>query len=104
VKTLIALRKEHPAFRMKTAREIATESSILQAKPGIILYIINGKAVGDKWERVLVIYNGQPSNRSINLPSGKWQKLMLPGDEYRDYQGEPSIMTKPFSCTILYQQ
>jgi len=104
VRTLIALRKDHPAFRMKTAREIATNLQFYRQNPGIILYIINGKAVGDKWERVLVIYNGQPSNRSINLPSGKWQKFMLPGDEYRDYQGEPSIMTKPFSCTILYQQ
>jgi hypothetical protein len=89
---------------MKTAKEIATNLQFYRQNPGIILYIINGKAVGDKWERVLVIYNGQPSNRSINLPSGKWQKFLLPGDEYRDYQGEPSIITKPFSCTILYQQ
>jgi pullulanase len=104
VKTLVALRKEHPAFRMKTAREIAANLQFYRQNPGIILYIINGKAVGDKWERVLVIYNGQPSARNVNLPSGKWQKLSLPGDEQRDYQGEPSILTKPFSCTILFQQ
>ena len=104
VKALIALRKEHPAFRMKTAKEIAANLQFYRQSPGVILYIINGKAVGDKWDRLLVIYNGQPSDKNINLPSGKWQRLVLPGQPPNDYQGEASIMTKAFSCTILFQQ
>ena len=104
VKALIALRKEHPAFRMKTAKEIVANLQFYRQIPGVILYIINGKAVGDKWDRLLVIYNGQPSDKNINLPSGKWQRLSLPGNELSDYQGEPSIISKAYSCTILYQQ
>jgi pullulanase len=104
VKALIALRKEHPAFRMKTAKEIATNLQFYRQSPGVILYIINGKAAGDKWDRLLVIYNGQRSDKNINLPSGKWQRLSLPGDQPSDYQGEPSIVSKAYSCTILYQQ
>src|SRR5688572_22391596 len=101
VKALIALRKEHPAFRMKTAKEIAANLQFYRQSPGVILYIINGKAVGDKWDRLLVIYNGQPSDKNINLPSGKWRRLLLPGNELSEYQGEPSIISKAYSCTIL---
>ncbi|HZI52160.1 MAG TPA: type I pullulanase [Chitinophagaceae bacterium] len=104
VKALIALRKEHPAFRMKTAKEIAANLQFYRQSPGVILYIINGKAVGDKWDRLLVIYNGQPSDKNINLPSGKWRRLLLPGNELSEYQGEPSIISKAYSCTILYQE
>jgi hypothetical protein len=36
-------------------------------------FIINGAAVGDKWKRIMVIFNGKEEQQTINLPTGKWK-------------------------------
>ena len=79
VKALIKMRKEHPAFRMKTAKEVASNIHFLSDTNGIIAYTINGKAVKDQWRKVLVVFNGNPVDKQISLPEGSWQRISLPG-------------------------
>jgi pullulanase len=103
VKALVKLRKEHPAFRMTTGKEVAKGIRFLQADPGIVAYTINGELVKDKWRKILVIHNSQPNEVQINLPPGEWQKHSLPGQEIYSHASKNSITTAPISCTILYQ-
>jgi pullulanase len=52
VKGLIKMRKEHPAFRMKSAKEIAENIQFIRSgTKGLITYIINGQKVNDSWKK-----------------------------------------------------
>jgi pullulanase len=104
VKALIKLRKEHPAFRMKTAKEIAA-NIVFDDKlsSGVVGYIIKAP-VGDRWKKILVIYNSKPVEVQINLPKGEWQLVSLPGQPLYFHKSKTSILAKPISCSILYQE
>lgn len=81
-KGLIKLRKEHPAFRMKTALDIRGNQHVYfpqnNDKSGVIISHIRNHANGDSWNNILVIYNSTTiDNYNINsfIPlsySGKW--------------------------------
>jgi pullulanase len=78
-KGLIALRKNHPAFRMPSAKMIQSHLSFLDIKdPDIIAYQISGNANGDSWKNILVIFNGNTDDKKITIPKGSW---ILAADE-----------------------
>ena len=111
VKTLIKMRKEHPAFRMADATSIKENISFLDmGTPGFIVYEINGAAVGDKWKTIRVYLNGSSEKRRIKL-LGSWKQFI------HNYKAAPfndedmpvpgllkSVEMNPYSCTILYQE
>lgn len=70
-KKLIQLRKKHPAFRMKTAEDIRNHLNFCtQYQLGIVSYCIQGKEVGDSWETIIMIFNGQSKQAKVALPEG----------------------------------
>lgn len=81
-KGLIDIRKNHPAFRMRTALDVRTNQHVYFARnddrSGVIISHIRNHANGDAWENIVVIYNGTTlDNYDVNnsLPqsnSGKW--------------------------------
>ncbi len=81
-KGLIKLRKEHPAFRMKTALDIRVNQHVYfpqnNDKSGVIISHIRNHANDDSWNNILVIYNSTTiDNYNINsfIPlsySGFW--------------------------------
>lgn len=74
IKSLIQIRRAHPAFRMQTAAQIATHLNFEENLPtGIIAYTINGAAVGDTWKKIWVAYNGKQTPQTIALPKGTWK-------------------------------
>jgi pullulanase len=74
IKSLIQIRRTHPAFKMQTAQEIATNLNFEEnLPPGIIAYTINGAAVGDSWKKIWVAYNGKQTPQTITLPKGTWK-------------------------------
>lgn len=79
VRALIALRKAHPAFRMRTGEAIRNGIQFLDSKPGTVAYTLNGAAHADDWKKILVIYNASPESREFPIPSGKWVHHSLPG-------------------------
>lgn len=104
VKALIKMRKEHPAFRMNSAKQIADNIRFMENLPdGVVAYSINGKAVKDKWSNIFVVYNGNSTGIKLTLPEGKWQKFSLPGQSSLLHKSFPSIIAAAYSCTILYQ-
>lgn len=79
-KSIIALRKNHPAFRMPSAEMIRQHLSFIEtADPLLIAYRINGHANGDKWKDILVLFNGDATDKSMPLPEGKWT-IAVDGD------------------------
>jgi len=74
IKSLIQIRRAHPAFRMQTADQIATYLQFETNLPtGIIAYTINGAAVGDSWKKIWVAYNGSQTEQTLTLPKGTWK-------------------------------
>ena len=74
IKSLVQIRRAHPAFRMQTAEQIATHLNFENNQPaGIIAYTINGAAVGDTWKRIWVAYNGSETPQTLTLPKGTWK-------------------------------
>lgn len=101
VKALIKIRKEHAAFRMKTAKDISTHIVFDDKLPsGVIGYTIKAP-VGDSWKKILVIYNSKPVVVLINLPEGEWQLISLPRQSLYVHKSKTSIMVKPISCSIF---
>jgi pullulanase len=72
-KGLIALRKNHPAFRMPSTEMIQNNLKFLETgDPCIISYLISNNANGDKWKNILLILNGNTSPKNVKIPTGNW--------------------------------
>ena len=70
---LIALRKAHPAFRMRTAAQVNKSLKFYPVANSVVMYSIAGKNVGDKIGSFVVIHNPNPTAQKIRLPkAGKW--------------------------------
>ena len=102
IKALIKLRKEHPAFRMKNAKEIAANIQFISGRQkGLIIYTINGQKVNDRWKKIFVILNSE-SKKTVSLPNGFWKTKIL-NNHFVDVDIS-KLMAEPNSCTILYQE
>lgn len=110
-KSMIAMRKEHPAFRMKTAQEVKDnlkfyENLGLEIKEPLIAYTLNGTAVGDRWEEIVVIINPLTTHESVVLPQGEY---IIASDGKRTSLSEGlgmvdgEISVRPLSLTVLYK-
>lgn len=64
---LIALRKNHPAFRMRSSDQIR-EHLIFSDNyiPGVSSYILRNHANNDPWKTIQIVFNG--NNKSIQFP------------------------------------
>jgi pullulanase len=75
---LIALRKAHPMFRMKTRDEVTANLKFLDDHLGIGLpprcvgYRLTKGGSGDTWDEVLVLYNPNFAEIQFSIPKGKW--------------------------------
>ncbi len=77
-KDLIKLKKEHPAFRMKTKKEVIEnikfyEELGLPIKEPQIAFMIYGEKVNDPWGNILVLINPERKIKKFELPDGKWK-------------------------------
>lgn len=79
VQDLIKMRKAHPAFKMTTQKEIATNLKFLQTKDNLISYQINGASVGDQWKNIVVVLNGNKSDQKVQIPKGNWKYVVKNG-------------------------
>ena len=102
LKGLIKMRKEHPAFRMKTTKEIAANIQFIDpGQKGSVTYIINGEKVNDRWKKIFVVLNSD-LRKTVSLPNGIWKTVIL-NNHFEDIV-IPKLIAEPYSCTILYQE
>lgn len=72
-KSLISLRKHHPAFRMPTTEMIQKHLKFIDTEdPLLLAYQINDYANGDHWKDILVLLNGNKADKTIQIPAGNW--------------------------------
>lgn len=107
-KGLIALRKEHPAFRMTTADQIAKhlvfDKIDSEKTPNLISYTLKDNANGDSWKEIKVIFNGSEESRTVKLPKGTWEAVVKDGKV--DPKGglgsmNGNVIVPPMSALIL---
>ncbi|MCX5786271.1 MAG: type I pullulanase [Elusimicrobia bacterium] len=105
---LIALRKAHPAFRMKTAGEVREnlrfyeELGLPVAAPSIA-YMLKAAGAGDAWTRIVVLINPQKTAQRFALPRGKYKKA-FDGNSLsaEDKKISGHVYVPPISLTVLY--
>jgi pullulanase len=104
VRALVRMRREHAAFRMRRASDIAAAIRFREnLPPGLVAYGIDGSRVRDKWKKIFVCYNGSGKEQTIRLDPGTWNSFI------RDNRIQPTwftvkgdIILKPSSCSIFY--
>ncbi len=82
-RSLLILRRNHPAFRLPSAELIQQHLEFLPTKPGLIAYRLKDHAGGDAWPDVVVIFNGNRAASSISLPRDTY-KVVLRGREINE--------------------
>jgi type I pullulanase len=76
---LFALRAAHPAFRMSTTAQVKANLKFLKTTNDVIAYSLNGKAVKDKANTIVVIHNPNPGATVVTLPNAKKWAIVVKG-------------------------
>lgn len=106
IRALIRMRKEHPAFTMRSAADIAAHLKFRDINiPGVVAYQIDGHALGDRWTSIFVAFNGSEASKVIQTPPGAgWRTHVLDNRISRGRRRSTSLTLKPYSAAILYRQ
>ena len=90
---------------MRTAHDIHAHLSFLESPENTLMFELAGHANGDRWERILVIYNPNKTDILCQLPPGNWIIVVSQDRISEDYLGRVSgrVMVPYISCMVLYQ-
>ncbi|ERJ13072.1 type I pullulanase [Haloplasma contractile] len=115
-KGLIKLRNEHPAFRLNTREEVIEHFNFIHIETysdsgefEIIGYTLNNHANGDDWETILVLFNGNDTERTVDLAEyldGTWNVVVdenTAGTEILDTVDADSITVAGHGTIIAYK-
>ncbi|MFH0980367.1 MAG: type I pullulanase [Planctomycetota bacterium] len=72
---LIALRKAHPVFRLRTGDEVRRRMAFMDQVPHFkcVAYTLDGTDLpGEPWSRAVVLLNGDGNDQMLLLPEGEW--------------------------------
>lgn len=87
MKQLIALRKAHPAFRMRTAADIRNHLVFEKAPASAVAYTLRAHAGGDAAKHIYVLFNANAEQTTVVLPQlGAW-KIIFGADLMQDLTG-----------------
>jgi pullulanase len=103
VKGLIKMRKQHPAFRMMKAKDVAASIQFYDMPAGVVAYTINGTRVGDAWKKILVFFNGTAVEKQLTIPVGNWRRYAIAEGTTAAEITNGNTTVAAYSCTILYQ-
>lgn len=73
---MIALRRNHPAFRMTATGMIENHLRFLESSNELIVgFHLSGNANNDKWKDIIVYYNASGEKVPVNIPAGKYRAV-----------------------------
>ena len=104
-KNLIRLRKNHPAFRMGNAEKVRRHLHFLPTEPCLVGFCLDGREVGDSWNRIVVILNSSKEPREVSVPEGSYTVVGCDGviDEAGSEQIEGGkVVVDPQSALIIH--
>ncbi|MEM1422562.1 MAG: type I pullulanase [Planctomycetota bacterium] len=74
---LIALRKAHPAFRMRTTQDVRRNVTLFDTNDDrLVAWSLDGEAVGDPWSTIVVVLNGSDVDQRFDPPAGAWDVVV----------------------------
>jgi len=104
-KNLIALRKNHPAFRLGNADLVRKHLEFLDAPAGIVAYRLKNYAGRDDWRDIIVILNANKTDVEVTIPNGDYTIVCSDGCINEEgmgiLQGEKAVVS-PQSALILH--
>jgi pullulanase len=104
-RSVIALRKAHPAFRMASADMIRQHLHFADTKDDLLIaYELTGNANKDSWKNIFVAYNGSSDGKSINLPEGKWYMAGLEKNQKSNQPVSGTVKIDRISAAVFYQR
>jgi len=104
VKGLIKMRKQHPAFRLKTTEQIASLIRFDEkTSEGVIIYEIDGNGVADKWGKIRVMFNGTNRIQHFQFDNANWKTAILNNKITDKENSQESNVLEPYSCSILFK-
>lgn len=102
---LIKLRATHPAFRMKTAKEVQENLEFLHIEDGLVSYQLKNNANNDAWKTILVIFNANP--KTIHYSLNKTYRIAVLGDDFLtkpNQQIARNLKIPAISMAILFEE
>lgn len=79
-KNLIALRNNHPAFRLETSDQVKRHLEFLPVGGDcLIAYRLKNYAGRDSWRNIIVILNSNRAQRTVNIPQGNYTIVCADG-------------------------
>lgn len=102
---LIALRKNHPAFRLGDADLVRKHLEFLPSKDGVVAFHLKQNAGGDKWQDIIVVLNSNKKAVEIELPIASY--TIVCKDGIIDENGiqtvhDSKVEVAPQSAVILH--
>ena len=117
-KNLIALRKNHPAFRLGKAELVRKhleflslrnqgemESGSQENTPCLVGFILKNHAGGDQWKDIIVILNANREPQTVSIPEGKYTVVCCDGQIDENGLGEvhgDKVVVDPQSALIIH--
>lgn len=106
-KGIITLRKEHSAFRMNDPEHIKNSLEFFSYVPQkVVAFMLKDYANGDIWKDILVVYNANKYNVTINIPYGTWHLVtdkFTSGVETIKIITSDTLEVSSISMSVLYR-
>jgi len=109
VKDMVSLRKNHPALHMGSAENVQKNLSFLDVdNDNTVAFCIDGKAVGDSWGKIYVVFNGSSKKAAkVDVPKGNY--VVVCKDGKIDPLGlttvsSDKVKVSPTSALIMYSE
>ena len=77
---LIALRRNHPAFRLGDAHLVRKHLEFLDAPKGVVAFRLKDYAGRDDWRNIIVILNANRETATVNIPKGMYTVVCKDGE------------------------
>lgn len=105
IRGMIRIRRAHKAFRMGDAVAVRENLEFLPVSgETMVVFRLNGAAVGDSWNEVFVAFNGANEPAVIDLPEGEWTVVCQSGTACESGLGTVSgtAVIAPVSALICH--
>ena len=107
VRELIALRKNHPAFRMGDADKVRQYMEFLPVEgTNLVACILKDNANGDSWKNIIVAFNSRKEPAKLSIPTGRYTIVCKDGKIKQSGMGQVSgneIIVPARSAMIIHQ-
>ncbi len=103
-KSLLQLRKNHPAFRLGRADLVRRHLEFLPSQDALVAFRLKDYAGGDIWNNIIVVLNGSKEEREVTIPEGTYTIVACDGVINEQGLGEitgQKVSVDPQSALII---